>query len=166
MRSIKQPGPPVSERIQWVEARGRAFTFTLEAGLPLLEAARCGFAVGCFAGGVLNTTAGALGPFAYVMPALSKTKENAAFYSGTFRPPGVTRLKLATMTLGSRDGAPFFHCHGLWREADGHLHGGHIVPEETFVAEPFEVDAFGIDGAMFMAERDAVSSFKLFGPGS
>ena len=37
-------GPPVSERIQWVEARGRAFAFTLEAGLPLLEAARRGFA--------------------------------------------------------------------------------------------------------------------------
>src|SRR5436190_24016702 len=39
MRSIVQPGPPAPERIQWVEARGRAFTFTLEAGLPLLEAA-------------------------------------------------------------------------------------------------------------------------------
>ena len=37
---------------------------------------------------------GALGPFAYVMPALSKTGENAAFYSDTFRPAGVTRLKI------------------------------------------------------------------------
>ena len=45
MRSIKQPGPPVPERIQWLEVRGRAFSFTLEAGLPLLEAARRGFAV-------------------------------------------------------------------------------------------------------------------------
>ena len=35
MRSIAQPGAPVAERIQWVETRGRAFTFTLEAGLPL-----------------------------------------------------------------------------------------------------------------------------------
>ena len=24
-RSIRQPGPPAPERIQWVEARGRAF---------------------------------------------------------------------------------------------------------------------------------------------
>ena len=38
MRSIEQPGPPPPERIQWVEARGRAFSFTLQAGLPLLEA--------------------------------------------------------------------------------------------------------------------------------
>src|SRR3954454_1641634 len=119
MRNIKQPGAPVTERIQWVEARGRAFTFRLEAGLPLLEAARRGFAAEGFAGGVLSFGSGALGPFAYVMPALSKTSENAAFYSETFRPSGVTRTKLGSMTLGLRDGAPFFHCHGLWTEADG-----------------------------------------------
>ena len=106
------PGPPAPERIQWVEARGRAFSFTLEAGLPLLEAARRGFAAAGFAGGVLNMRGGALGPFAYVMPALSKTGANAAFYSDTFRPAGVTRLKMGAMTLGERDGAPFFHCHG------------------------------------------------------
>ena len=114
MRSIAQPGPPAPERIQWVEARGRAFSFTLQAGLPLLEAARRGFAAEGFAGGVLNIRGGALGPFAYVMPALSKTGENAAFYSDTFRPAGVTRLKMGAMTLGVRDGAPFFHCHALW----------------------------------------------------
>jgi predicted DNA-binding protein with PD1-like motif len=164
MRSIKQPGPPVAERIQWVEVRGRAFAFTLEAGLPLLEAARRGFAVEGFASGTLNIRGGALGPFGYVMPALSKTGENAAFYSDTFRPDGTTQLKLASMTLGSRDGAPFFHCHGLWREADGRISGGHMLPEETFVAEPFEVQAFGIDGAMFTAEPDPETNFKLFGP--
>jgi predicted DNA-binding protein with PD1-like motif len=164
MRSIKQPGPPVAERIQWAEARGRAFSFTLEPGLTLLEAARRGFAAQGFAGGTLNIRGGSLGPFGYVMPALSKTGENAAFYSETFRPAGLTRLRLATMTLGERDGASFFHCHGLWTEADGHSSGGHMLPEETFVAEPFAVDAFGIDGAVFAAEPDPETNFKLFGP--
>ena len=164
MRSITQPGPPVPERIQWVEARGRAFSFTLEAGLPLLEAARRGFAEAGFAGGVLSVREGALGPFAYVMPALSKTGANAAFYSDTFRPHGITRLKLAAMTFGMRDGESFFHCHGLWTETDGYLHGGHILPEESIVAEPFAVEAFGIDGAMFTAEVDTETNFKLFGP--
>ena len=164
MRSIEQPGPAAPERIQWVEARGRAFSFTLEAGLPLLEAARRGFAEAGFAGGVLSLRGGALGPIAYVMPALSKTGANAAFYSDTFRPQGITRLKCAAMTLGERDGASFFHCHGLWTETDGRLHGGHILPEESVVAEPFAVDAFGIDGAMFLAEPDSETNFKLFGP--
>jgi predicted DNA-binding protein with PD1-like motif len=164
MRRIEQPGPPVAERIQWVEAGGCAFSFTLAAGLPLLEAARRAFAEAGFASGVLNMRGGALGPLAYVMPALSKTPEHAAFYSDTFRPQGITRLKMGAMTLGERDGAPFFHCHALWREADGHLGGGHILPEETVVAEPFEVEAFGIDGAMFLAEPDPETNFKLFGP--
>jgi predicted DNA-binding protein with PD1-like motif len=107
---------------------------------------------------------GALGPFAYVMPALSQTPEHAAFYSKTFRPDGVSRLGVATMTLGRRDGAPFFHCHGLWTEADGRRTGGHMLPEETIVAEPFNVEAFGIDGAIFAAEPDTETNFKLFGP--
>jgi predicted DNA-binding protein with PD1-like motif len=164
MRVIKQPGPPASERIQWVAARGRAFSFTLEAGVPLLEAARRGFVKAGFAGGVLSMRGGALGPFAYVMPALSKDGVHAAFYSDTFRPAGITRIKMGAMTLGQRDGAPFFHCHGLWTEADGRVNGGHMLPEETVVAEPFVVDAFGIDGAMFVAEPDLETNFKLFGP--
>jgi predicted DNA-binding protein with PD1-like motif len=164
MRSIAQPGPPIPERIQWVEARGRAFSVTLSAGLPLLEAARRAFATEGFAGGVLNFRSGALGPFAYVMPALSRTGENAAFYSDTFRPDGVTRLKIGAMTLGQRDGAPFFHGHALWTEAGGRNNGGHILPEETIIAESFAVDAFGLDGAAFTAEPDPETRFKLFGP--
>jgi predicted DNA-binding protein with PD1-like motif len=164
MRRIAQPGPSAPERIQWVEARGRAFSFTCEAGLPLLEAARRGFAAEGFAGGTLNIKSGALGPFAYVMPALSKTGENAAFYSDIFRPAGITRLKMAAMTLGLRDGAAFFHGHALWTEADGRAGGGHILPEETIVAEPFEADAFGLDGAVFTAGPDPETNFKLFGP--
>jgi predicted DNA-binding protein with PD1-like motif len=164
MRSIVQPGAAVPERIQWVEARGRAFCATLQAGLPLLEAARRAFAAEGFAGGVLNFRDGALGPFAYVMPALSRTGDNAAFYSDTFRPDGVARLKIGAMTLGRRDGAPFFHGHALWTEAGGRSNGGHILPEETIIAEPFAVDAFGLDGAVFTAEPDPETNFKLFGP--
>jgi predicted DNA-binding protein with PD1-like motif len=164
MRRILQPGAPSPDRIQWIEVRGRAFSFTLEAGLPLLEAVRRGFVAEGFTSGTVNIKGGALGPFAYVMPALSKTPENAAFYSETFRPAGITRLKLATMTLGQRDGAPFFHCHGLWTEADGRINGGHVLPEETIVAEPFQVEAFGIAGATFVAEPDPETNFKLFGP--
>ena len=164
MRQISQPGPAAAERIQWVEARGRSFSFTAQAGLPLLEAVRQGFAAQGFAGGVATFKRAALGPFAYVMPALSKTAEHAAFYSETYRPGGITRLSTATMTFGARDGAPFFHCHALWTEQGGRYNGGHILPEETIVAEPFEVEAFGLDGALFTAEPDPETNFKLFGP--
>lgn len=164
MRSIRQPGTPDSDRIQWAPASGKALTFTLEAGLPLLEAVRRGFAEADFKSGVLRATAGALGPFAYVMPALSKTGQHAAFYSDVFRPAGITWLSAMAMTLGTRDDAAFFHCHALWREADGTVLGGHILPEETIVAEPFEVQAFGIAEAEFVAEHDPETNFKLFVP--
>jgi len=164
MRRITQPGLPTPDRVQWVEAGGRNFTFTMEAGMSLLKAARRGFAAHGFAGGTLNIKRGALGPFAYVMPALSETGAHAAFYSKTFRPEGETRLTQGTMTLGERDDAPFFHCHGLWLEACGRANGGHVLPEETVVAEPFEVEAFGLDGAVFRAEPDRETNFTLFGP--
>ncbi|MBI5263154.1 MAG: DUF296 domain-containing protein [Bradyrhizobium sp.] len=164
MRNIKQPGSPTPERIQWVEARGRAFSFTVQAGLPLLEAVRRGFAAEGFASGTLNITSGTLGPFAYVMPALSKTREHAAFYSETYRPAGLTKLMLGRMTLGQRDGAPFFHCHALWMEDGVRLRGGHVLPEGTVVTEPFEVEAFGIEGATFVAEPDPETNFKVFSP--
>ena len=164
MREVRQPGPPVADRIQWVEARGRGFSFVAQADLPLLEAVRQGFAAQGFVSGVASFTTAALGPFAYVMPALSKTPEHAAFYSETYRPHGVTQLTTATMTLGTRDGAPFFHCHALWTEQGGRDNGGHILPEETIVAEPFEVAAFGLDGALFTGEPDPETNFKLFGP--
>lgn len=164
MRQIKQPGPAAPERVQWVEAHGRRFAMPLAAGLPLLEAVRRGFAEAGFNSGVVTVDGLALGPFAYVMPALSKTPEHAAFYSETFRPAGVTRIDTGTMTFGLRDGAPFFHCHALWTEAGGKVSGGHILPDETVLAEPITVEAVGLDGAAFAAAHDPETNFKLFGP--
>jgi predicted DNA-binding protein with PD1-like motif len=164
MRRVVQPGEPAAQRIQWAEARGQSFSFALEAGVPLLEAVRRGFAAAGFASGVLTIDGGAFGPFAYVMPALSKSAQHAAYYSDIFRPAGITRLKAATMTFGERDGAPFFHCHGLWTESDGRLCGGHVLPEETIVAEACRGDAFGLSGAGFVAEEDQETNFKLFVP--
>ena len=139
--------------------------FTLEAGLPLLEAARRGFAAQGFAGGTLNIGGGALGPFAYVMPALSRTGENAAFYSDTFRPAGVTRLKTGAMTLGRRDGAPSSIVTRCGLRLMAAPVAATSFPRKRIVAEPFAAEAFGLDGAIFTAEPDAETNFKLFGPG-
>lgn len=164
MRRIEQPGLGPAERVQWVECHGRRFEMPLAAGLPLLEAVRRGFAAAGFTSGVLRVDGMALGPFAYVMPALAKNREHAAFYSETFRPSGITRIETGAMTFGQRDGAPFFHCHGLWAEAGGKLGGGHVLPDETMLAEPVTLEAVGLDGAGFVAEPDAETNFKLFGP--
>lgn len=165
MRTIRQPGPAEPERVQWAEARGRKLRLDLQPGKLLLEAIGEAFAAQGFASGVLRLPAGlALSPLAYVMPALSQTPEHAAFYSETFRPGGVTRIETGALTFGERDGARFFHGHALWREADGRHNGGHILPDQSFLAEPITVEAVGLDGAGFVANHDPETNFKLFMP--
>lgn len=163
-RYIRQPGLPLEPRIVAVEAQGRAIAFDLEPGVPLLEAVRRGFATEGLASGVVELGPLALDPFAYVMPALSKDGRNAAFYSDVYRPAGISRLEAGAMTFGSRDGQPFFHCHALWQEADGKITGGHILPEETIVAERIRVTAYGLDGAIFVGNPDPETNFTMFGP--
>ncbi len=100
MRRIQQPGTGTPERVQWVECGGRAFSLTLPAGVALLEAVRSGFAAEGFASGVVKLDGLKLSPFAYVMPALSKTPEHAAFYSDTYRPEGGAQIEVGAMTFG------------------------------------------------------------------
>lgn len=164
MRFIAQPGPAASERIEWAECHGLHVEIRLQPGLTLLESVRRSFAEAGFTSGVVRVDGAALSPFAYVMPALSTTPEHAAFYSAVFRPQGVARIETGAMTFGVRDEAPFFHCHALWTEADGRRSGGHILPDETMVAEPIALPAVGLDGAGFRAHVDPETNFKLFGP--
>lgn len=164
MRRIAQPGPEAGPRLVAQPCHGLAFPTTLHAGLPLLEAVRRSFAAAGFTSGTVQLDGLALSPFAYVMPALSATPEHAAFYSETFQPAGGARIETGAMTFGTRDGAPFFHAHALWTDADGRRSGGHILPDVTAVAETVTLQAFGIDGAAFRAEPDPETNFKLFGP--
>lgn len=164
LRQIVQPGPASADRIEWAAAHGRVFSMVLDEGLPLLEAVRRGFAAAGFTSGVARIDGLALSPFAYVMPALSKTPEHAAFYSETFRPAGTTVVERGSLTFGLRDGAPFFHCHGLWTEGDDRPGGGHVLPAETELARTIIVQAVGLDGAAFVAKHDAETNFTLFGP--
>lgn len=159
MRRIAQPGPELQPRILAARGAGRRFAFTLPAGEPLLAGAAAAFACEGFASGVLRLRGGALGPFAYVMPSLPVSPRNAAYYSETFRPPGITPLHRGAMTLGERDGAPFFHCHALWQGG-----GGHILPEECTIAAPIACEALGLAEARFASVTDDETNFRLFEP--
>jgi predicted DNA-binding protein with PD1-like motif len=163
-RRIAQPGPPAAQRIDMVEGRAIEAEFELEPGLVFLEAIRRRLAAMGRSSAVLQLEGGAFGPFTYLMPALSQTGENAAFYSHPFRPPGHSRIESGAVTMGWRDGEPFLHCHGLWFEADGRRNGGHVVPTETVVAEPIRARAWVLDGMAFEARPDAETNFTLFGP--
>lgn len=98
------------------------------------------------------------------MPPASPDARHAAFYSAPFRPAGPAALEGGAVTVGFRDGAPFFHAHAIWRGADGVRRGGHLLPEETVIAAPIAVRGAGILGARFEAVADAETGFRLFEP--
>jgi predicted DNA-binding protein with PD1-like motif len=164
MRRVAQPGPAPAERIEWIAARGRHVAFELTPGRRLLDAVREGFAAEGFTSGVLNLVGGALGPFAYVMPALSQTGLNAAYYSEIYRPPGSSRIHTGALTFGTRDGEPFFHCHAFWTEPDGHLRGGHVLPDSTEIAETIRTSGIGLYDCSFAVTPDPETNFSLFQP--
>jgi predicted DNA-binding protein with PD1-like motif len=164
MRHIQQPGPAGPERIIAHPVSARAIDEELPRGASLLTALHDLARAHGAEGGCLTLSGGALGPFAYVIPALTPDPSHAAYYSETFRPAGDTRLEIAAITIGFRDGAPFFHCHGFWTEADGRPGGGHMLPEETAIAAPIRAKGVLIAGARFEARQDAETGFKLFTP--
>jgi len=162
MRAIHQPGPAPEERAVIQPCEARPCSVELPAGVRLLDALAAlmrGAESGSF-----TLTGGALGPFGYVQPALSPDAEHAAWYSAPVRPAGVTRWERGSVTLGWRDGAPFFHCHGIWVEEDGARRGGHVLPEETVTAAPIRAEGVLLRGARFEAVQDAETGFKLFEP--
>ena len=68
------------------------------------------------------------------------------------------------MAQGGRGGALFSHSPGVWTEPADSLQGAHIRPEGGVVAAPVAGEALGTDGAVFTADVDTETNFKLFGP--
>lgn len=161
---IQQPGPAPHERVVAVPCTITRGTSFLEPGQPLLRAVEKLAKAQKADSLVLHLKGGALGPFSYVIPALSRTKDHAAFYSATYIPSGQTHLIDAAMTYGERSLAPFFHCHGLWHEEDGHVHGGHMLPEATNIASPIRAEWTALYGAAFRSDPDPETGFTLYGP--
>ncbi|WP_027284326.1 PPC domain-containing DNA-binding protein [Rubritepida flocculans] len=164
MRRIAQPGPAPAARAVSEPCAARPIVVDLPAGARLLDALAALMAREGAEGGSFTLTGGALDPFGYVMPAASPDAAHAAFYSAPHRPPGGGRWERGAVTLGWRGGAPFFHCHGLWREAEGVRRGGHVLPEESVIAAPMRAEGVLLRGARFEAMPDAETGFTLFEP--
>lgn len=163
-RVIRQPGPPRAERVSLVGVGAVPVDAEIPAGSRLLDALAELTLAGGFESACLTLTGGALSPFAYVIPSLSPDADHAAYYSDTVRPDGDSQLDAAAVTLGFRDGAPFFHCHAVWIEPDGRRGCGHVLPDETAIAAPIRVRGAGIVGARFEATPDPETGFNLFIP--
>jgi len=99
----------------------------------------------------------------FVMPAPAPGDGHAAWYSATTT-LSPARILRAGVHLGKRDGRPFAHIHGIWTDPDGQRHMGHLLPNDTVLAENTTVELHLIDGAVFDVAHDPETRFDIFHP--
>lgn len=162
-RKIKHPGPVAAGRVDAVSVTVQPLDLVLQPGPSLLDALVGALPAGT-ASAVLTLAGGALRPFAYVMPALSRTSEHAVYFSDRFDAPGPVRLIDASVTFGRRGSAPWLHCHARWADADGTPHCGHVLPEQAVLSAPMAARAWLLNGAAFEVVADGETRFTLFKP--
>lgn len=164
MRRILHPGLVAERRLTVVDTTVRQQTLRLQPGRSLLAAVDQALAPTGAASAVLQLQPGTLQPFAYVMPALSKTPAHAVYFSDRFDADGAVQLETATVTVGQRDGLPSLHCHARWLDAQGRRHCGHVLPHEAQLTSPLQASAWLLDGAAFEVTADDETAFSLFMP--
>lgn len=162
-REIKHPGPMAAQRVDVVPTVLQPLDLMLQPGKTLLDALVYALPAGT-ASAVLTLAGGTLSPFAYVMPALSRTVEHAVYFSDRFDALGPVQLVDACVTFGRRDGAPWLHCHARWVDADGTPHCGHVLPELAVLDSAISARAWQLHGAAFEAVADNETRFTLFKP--
>ncbi len=164
MRSIRHPGEVAAQRVQLAPTATRQAQLALMPGSSLLDALSDALAPHGATSAVLTIEGGAFFPFAYVMPALSKTPDHAVYFSERFDAAGPVRLEFAAVTYGQRDGQPWLHCHAKWIAADGTRHCGHILPADAYITETLQASACILQGADFTVRPDLETNFSLFQP--
>lgn len=147
-----------------MQGRARRLTLRLKPGRSVNRAVAEAFAEAGFAGGYIRLEDVPVSPMNYVIPAASPDAAHAAWYSATRSPAGVTTIEEAGAIVGWRDGEPFLHCHGIWREADGARRMGHLLPLDSEFAAEVEAEAWGVCGAIFDVRDDPETNFRLFSP--
>ena len=168
MRRLLQPGPAPAERIESLAGAGIVLDYDLAPGRNLIEALTAPLiAAGLRCGAVVFADA-ALAPFRYVLPGPPRDDAHVAWFSDPHVPAGdpaqPSWVESANATFGWRDGAPFVHCHGVWTEPDGTIRGGHMLPEETFLAAPARARAWGLADVAITVDSDPETNFPLFHP--
>jgi hypothetical protein len=164
IRTLRQPGPVHPNRTDRCRGDMVPLRYTLQPGRTLNEAVTASLVEAGFQCGTVVVQDLAVGPFRYVMPGPADDDSHVAYFSAPQAPQGITRIERANLTFGWIDGKPFVHCHAVWVEQDGRRRGGHILPNETAVAEPGEADAWGFRGVRIEASPDPETNFTLFQP--
>ena len=163
-RSIRHPGPATEPRVLAQACTARRLTLRFQPGKPVLDAVAEALSSEGINSAVIEMDAGSFAPLVYVIPAPSPDETHAAWYSDTRRPGGVAQIERLTMSFGRRQGAPFIHCHGIWKHADGFRGAGHLIPHESAFGAEVEGTVYALSGAILDQQADAETNFPLLTP--
>ena len=164
IRSLRQPGPVHTQRIDSFGAEIEAFALRLRPGETLNDAITAPLASAGFQCATVMFRRTAMNPFRYVMPGPADDVSHVAYFTAPRAPEGITRIEQGNATFGWADGKPSIHCHAAWIEPDGRRRGGHILPNETIISEPGEAWAWGCRTIRIQALPDPETNFTLFQP--
>ncbi|MEC5409310.1 DUF296 domain-containing protein [Paraburkholderia sp. MPAMCS5] len=163
-RLLTQPGMPAAERIESICGDALALTFDLQPGDSLRDALCAPLEAAGLSTATVRIEGLRLESLHYVRPALPNDAEHVAFYSEQHRIDTSLHVELACATIGRRDGAPFVHCHAVWKTPEGRWQGGHIFSDQVRVAKPSQARAWGTSNAWMQAEFDSETNFTLLRP--
>ncbi len=165
---LTHPGPADPNRIQIVPCRAHPLKLTLRAGMPMDQAVVKAVQSAGFSAAWLWVADAPCDRLSYVIPGPPPGDGRVAFYSDThvLTPDGSALPHITAMGLhlGQGDDGPAIHAHGLWNDAQGQHHMGHLRPEETLLSRDVQITGWGIDGAIFRRMADPETGFDLFAP--
>lgn len=162
-RQVVQPGPAAADRWQCVAGNLVEVDAVIEPGSTICDGVARALQPSALTAAAVRFTDLALHPMRYVQPAYSSSPERVAYYSDVREPEAPHTITVATATYGSKDNEPFLHCHALWRDEDGVLQGGHVLPFDAVVARPTPITAFGTRDAAMVVAPDPETNFSVFG---
>lgn len=163
-RQLVQPGPATSPRLTVQPCSVERLDLVLPAGRTVLEAVAGVLRERGIDTAIIEMSGAVLAPLVYVIPAESPDPDHVAWYSTPRRPEGPGRVELAVLSFGQDGAAPFVHCHGIWRHADGHRGGGHLLPDLSVLAEETVASVWAIRGAGLERQPDPETNFSILMP--
>ncbi|MFN3663079.1 PCC domain-containing protein [Yoonia sp.] len=163
MRLIIHPGPAAPERVTALPCKATPVQLTLHAGQSLADAVPNAFLQAGFDFGYLRLDGSFFAPLTFVTPGPAPDDSHAAWYSDTHR-FNAAGVRHGGVHLGLRDGKPFLHCHGVWDSPDAVADAGHLLCEDSVLAQDCTVSGWGIIGAGFVGCPDHETNFTLFRP--
>lgn len=160
---LAHPGPVTGPRLEALPARAHPLTLRLRAGRPIFTAATEALAAAGFTAGYLRLDSAVLSPVVHVIPAPAPGDGRVAWFSAP-RHLARARVGAGGLHVGTDDGRPFCHCHGVWSGVDAPPVMGHLLGDESLLAEDVVVTGWGLSGAAFRREHDPETRFPIFAP--